>query len=165
MKLSSIILLLGTFTLSLCSKTSESSEKELVNYIGIIPTAQLLEFDGLLQTYESTFDTDCGKYFTSIGFNYNGLNGENSLNLEITSNDEGIQDGTYSFINSECDYVDITFFHSDLLSFNEDAYFKDGTITVSGNESVFKITGRLFKLDENDLESFIGDAEGLIVKR
>jgi hypothetical protein len=159
MKPSSIAILSITFFLSLCT---ESTEVELVNYIEITSTSQILEFDELPQSYESTFDTDCFRYFNTVGFNYNGFDEENSMVLEISSDNESLRDGRYTIINGECEYVDITFFHSDLLSFNEDAYFKEGTVKVSENATVFEFSGRVFKLDVNDVESFIGNAEGLI---
>ncbi|MBA4746871.1 MAG: hypothetical protein H2058_16630 [Muricauda sp.] len=159
MKLSSIAILSTTFFLSLCT---ESTEVDLVNYIEITATSQILEFDDLFQSYESTFDTDCFRYFSTVGFNYNGFDGENSMKLEIASDNENLQDDRYSIVNGECEYVDISFFHADLLSINEDAYFKEGTVNVSENATVFEFSGRVFKLNANDLEFFIGNAEGLI---
>ncbi|WP_318310105.1 hypothetical protein [Flagellimonas crocea] len=160
MKLSSIAILSTTFFLSLCT---ESTEVDLVNYIEITSTSQILEFDELPQSYESTFDTDCFRYFNTVGFNYNGFDGENSMVLEISSDNESLRDGRYSIVNGECEYVDISFYHADLLSFNEDAYFKEGTITISDNGNRFEFSGRVFKLNANDLEFFIGNAKGVVV--
>lgn len=161
MKHSSIAILSTTFFLSLCT---ESTDVDLVNYVEITSTSQILEFDELPQSYESTFDTDCFKYFSTVGFNYNGFDGENSMVLEIASDNENLRDGRYTIINGECEYVDISFFHSDLLGFYEDAYFKEGTIDVSENGTVFEFSGSVFKLNANDLEFFIGNAKGRIVR-
>lgn len=46
------------------------------------------------------------------------------------------------------------------MSANEDAYFKNGTVTVKDNASLISFSGRLYKLDANDVESLIGDAIG-----
>lgn len=160
MKLTSIAVLLSTISLSLCSKSEQVAWE---NYIEILSSSQILEFDDLPQSYEITFDTGCNRYFTTVGFNYNGLDEENGLVLEIASDNERVPDGTYTFVNEECEYVDVTFYHSDLLDPGDDAYFKEGTMIISNRASRFEFSGQLYKLDANNEEFFIGNAKGLIV--